>query len=95
MVNCLKISTKLTINKYTGFREFMKSGLGGNPRIFSSSNVHEYRYWNPVWSDRIQAHRKPIIRLRIGAQDSMISAISFLCMGIALIAHNEEHDSSK
>jgi hypothetical protein len=23
----------------------MKSGLGGKPRIFSSSNVHEYGYW--------------------------------------------------
>jgi hypothetical protein len=34
-------STKLTIDKYTGFREFMKSGVGENPRIFSSSNVHE------------------------------------------------------
>jgi hypothetical protein len=30
IVNCLKISTKLTItgNKYTGVRELMKSGLG-------------------------------------------------------------------
>jgi hypothetical protein len=40
-----KISTILTIDKDTGFRKFMKSGVGGNSRIFSSNNVHKYGYW--------------------------------------------------
>jgi hypothetical protein len=44
MLNCHKIFTKFRINKCTGFKVYMKSWLGGIPRIFSLKYVHEFGY---------------------------------------------------